>query len=114
MTIERYEPVDVYNLSFGIDDLGQQSTSKTLKFHGMATVSDVSNSVAITEKYRVYADLIELKFNYTRWMKDIVDNQNLYSLTYKNLDWRIAGAIETNDRQHVILRCYRNDPVVTV
>jgi len=114
MTIARYEPVDVFDLSFGVDTLGQQSTIKTLKFHGMAIVSEVSNSVSITEKYRVYADLIEFKFNFTRWMKDIVENQNLYSLTYRNLDWRIAGAIETNDRQHVILRCYRNDPVVTI
>ena len=114
MTIARFEPVDVYDLSFGVDDLGQQSTSKSLKFKGMAVVSEVANSVAVTEKYRVYADLVEFKFNYTRWMRDIVDNQNLYSLIYRNQDWRIAGAIETNDRQHVVLRCYRNDPVVTV
>lgn len=114
MTIARYEPVDVYDLSFGVDSLGQQSTTKSLKFKGMALVSEVANSVAISEKYRVYADLVEFKFNYTRWMRDIVDNQNLYSLIYRNQDWRIAGAIETNDRQHVILRCYRNDPVVTV
>jgi len=114
MTIQRYEPVDVYTLTFGVDTLGQQSTTQTLKFKGMAIINDVSNSVAITERYRVYADLVEFKFNYTRWMKDIVDNQNLYSLKYRGNDWRIVGAIETNDRQHVILHCYRNDPQVTV
>lgn len=114
MGIVRYEPVDIYELTFGVDDLGQQSTTKTLKFHGMATVSDVKNSVNITERYRVYSDLTQLKFNYTPWMKDVVDNQNLYSLTYRNLDWRIAGAIETDNRMNVILMCYRNDPVVTV
>jgi hypothetical protein len=77
-------------------------------------VSDVKNSLAITERYRVYQDLIQFTFNYTPNLKDIVDNQNLYSITWRAKDWRITDAIEANDRMSVTLMCYRSDPSTKV
>mgnify|MGYP000606134234 CR=1 FL=1 len=110
MSIARYENVDVNNLTFATSSYGENLTTKTLKFVGRPLISDVKNSLAITERYRIYQDLIQMKFNYTPWMKDIVDNQNLYSITWRNKDWRITDAIESNDRMSITLMCYRSDP----
>ena len=44
----------------------------------------------------------------------MVDNQNLYSITWRDKDWRITDVRETNDRMKVVLLCYRNDPDTTV
>ena len=70
MAIARFENVDVNNLTFGTDSYGEYTTTITKKFTGRPLVSDVKNSLAITERYRIYQDLIQMKFNYTPWMKD--------------------------------------------
>lgn len=114
MAIKRYENVDVNNLTFGTNAYGQGTTTITKKFTTRPLVMDVKNSLAITERYRIYQDLISFKFNYTPWLKDIVDNQNLYSITWRNHDWRITDAIEANDRMSVTLMCYRSDPTTAV
>lgn len=114
MAIARFENVDVNTLTFGVNDFGAGQTTITKKFTGRPLVQDVKNSVAITERYRVYSDLISMKFNYTPWMKDIVDRQNLYSITWRGHDWRITDCIESNDRMSVTLMCYRNDPTTKV
>ena len=114
MAIKRYENVDVNNLTFTTDTYGQGTTVITKKFTTRPLVSDVRNSLAITERYRIYQDLIQFTFNYTPWLKDIVDNQNLYSITWRNKDWRITDCLESNDRMSVTLMCYRNDPATAV
>jgi hypothetical protein len=114
MAIKRYENVDVNNLTFGTNAYGQGTTTITKKFTTRPLVMDVKNSLAITERYRIYQDLISFKFNYTPWLKDIVDNQNLYSITWRNNEWRITDAIEANDRMSVTLMCYRSDPTTAV
>ncbi len=110
MAIARFENVDVNNLTFATSQYGENVTTITKKFTGRPLISDVKNSLAITERYRIYQDLIQMKFNYTPWMKDIVDNQNLYSITWRNKDWRITDCIESNDRMSITLMCYRSDP----
>jgi hypothetical protein len=114
MAIARFENVDVNTLTFAVSEFGAGETIITKKFTGRPLVQDVKNSVAITDRYRVYSDLISMKFNYTPWMKDIVNNQNLYSITWRNNDWRITDCIESNDRMSVTLMCYRNDPTTKV
>ena len=114
MAIARYENVNINNLSFGVDAFGEYTTITTLWFVGRPLVAEVKNSVAITERYRVYADLITFKFNYTPNMKTIVDSQNLYSVTWRGNEWRITDAIESNDRMSVTLMCYRSDPTTKV
>ena len=114
MAIARYENVDVNNLTFGTDSYGEYTTTISKKFTGRPLISDVRNSLAITERYRIYQDLIQMKFNYTPWMKDIVDNQNVYSITWRGKDWRITDCIESNDRMSVTLMCYRSDPTTKV
>jgi hypothetical protein len=114
MAIARFENVDVNDLTFGTDNYGEYTTTITKKFTGRPLVSDVRNSVAITERYRIYQDLIQMKFNYTPWMKDIVDNQDKYSITWRDKDWRITDCIESNDRMSVTLMCYRSDPTTKV
>lgn len=110
MGIARYENVEINNVTNGVDTYGAQTTTIATWFATRARVSDVSNSLRIAERYRVYSDLVNLTFNYTPNMKEIVDNQNLYSVTWRGFDWRITDVRESNDRMNVTLLCYRNDP----
>ena len=114
MGIVRYEPVAINNVANGIDTFGAYTTTITKWFDTRARVRDVANSVKISEKYRLYQDLVNLTLNYTPNMKMIVDNQNLYSIVWRNADWRITDAIESNDRMNVTFLCYRSDPVTAV
>jgi hypothetical protein len=110
MAIARFENVDINRLTFGTDAFGEYTTTTTLWFVGRPMVAEVKNSVAITERYRIYSDLITFKFNYTPNMRTIVDDQNLYSIIYRGNEWRITDAIESNDKMNVTLMCYRSDP----
>ena len=47
-------------------------------------------------------------------MKEIVDNQHLYSVTWRGEDYRITDCIESNDRMNITFLCYRNDPTAPV
>ena len=114
MAITRYENVIINNVVNGVNEIGAQSTAIEPWFESRAKVADVANSLRIADRYRVYSDLVNLTFNYTPWMRQIVDNQNLYSITWRGFDWRITDIREANDRMSVTLLCYRNDPEVTV
>ena len=114
MAISRYENVDVNNLTFATSDLGENVTTITKWFTGRPLVQDVKNSLQITNDTRIYQDLTRFVFNFTPWMKQIVENQQLYSITYRGHDWRITDCIEANDKMSVTLLCYRNDPVTKV
>jgi hypothetical protein len=114
MAIRRYENITVNSVTNGTDTLGEYTTTITPWFATRALVGDVANSVRISERYRVYSDLVNLTLNYTPNTKEIVDNQNLYSITWRGFDWRITDVRESNDRMTVALMCYRNDPDTTV
>jgi hypothetical protein len=114
MTIRRYENIDINTLTFGKSTFGEQTTTQTKWFTTRAEVSDVANSLRISERYRLYQDLITLRIRYTPNAKTIVDNQNIYSVRWRNNDWRITDARESNDRMSVMLICYRSDPVTAV
>jgi hypothetical protein len=114
MTIKRYENVTVKNVANGVNSIGEYTTTLTDWFESRALVNDVSNSMLISERYRLYSDLVQFMFNYTPNTKTIVDNQNDYAFYWRNKDWRITDCRETNDRQYVIFTCYRNDPTTPV
>lgn len=114
MAITRYENLTVNSLSFTTDSYGQQVTTQTTWFQTRGLVKSVKNSLNITKDDRVYNDLVNITLNYTPNTKQIVDSQNLYSIHWRDADWRITNALETDDRMNVILMCYRNDPVVSV
>lgn len=114
MAITRYENVKVNNVVNTVDALGQQTTSIQFWFETRGLVSGLSNSLMISEKYRVYSDLMQVTFNYTPNMKLINDNQNGYSLTWNGYDWRVTNVRSSNDRMKVTFICYRNDPTVPV
>lgn len=114
MAIARFENIDVNNLTFGENSFGEQTTTQTKWFTTRARVSDVANSVRISEKYRVYQDLVNFILNYTPNMKQMVDHQNLYSITWRGNDWRITDVRESNDRMTVLFLCYRTDPNTAV
>ena len=71
MGIVRYENVTLNNVTNGVDVYGQYTTTITTWFATRATVKDVNNSLKISDKYRVYQDLVNLTFNYTPNMKKI-------------------------------------------
>ena len=114
MAIARFENISVKSLSFSTSDFGVQSTITTLWFATRGRVRAVANSVRITEKYRVYSDIVEFTLNYTPNIKTIADNQNGYSIVWRGFDWRIDNVREADDRMTAILLCVRNDPSAAV
>lgn len=114
MAIVRYENLAVNHVTNSTNTLGEYTTTITKWFDTRGLVHDVANSLRISERYRVYQDLVQITLNYTPNTKTIVDNQNLYSITWRNLDWRITDVRESNDRQKVTFICYRNDPETPV
>ena len=114
MGIARYESITVNSLTFAKSDFGEQSTTITEWFKTRALTHDVANSLRISDKYRVYQDLVNFTLNYTPNMREIVDNQNLYSINWRGQEWRITDVRESNDRMKVTFLCYRTDPVTAV
>jgi hypothetical protein len=114
MAIARFENININNLTFTKSAFGESATVQALWFATRARVSSVANSLKIADKYRLYQDMTNFTLNYTPNMKTIVDNQNLYSITWRGKDWRIDSARETDDRMNVIFLCYRSDPVTAV
>ena len=114
MGIARYEQVAVYNLTFTTTDYGDTVVNKTLKFESRPLVHEVKTNLQITDKFRVYQNLIYFTFNYTPNTRDMKDNQNLYSVSWRGKDWRIDSAVESNDRMRVTFLCYHNDPSTQV
>lgn len=114
MSIVRYENIDINNITNGVSNIGEQTTTTSKWFTTRALVADVANNLRISEKYRTYGQLINLTVNYTLNTKTIVRNQEDYSITWSGSNWRIADVKESNDRQKVTFICYRNDPTVPV
>jgi hypothetical protein len=114
MAIARFENININNLTFTKSDFGESATVQALWFSTRARVHDVANSLKIADKYRLYQDMTNFTLNYTPNMKTIVDNQNLYSITWRGKDWRIDNVRESDDRMNVTFMCYRSDPVTAV
>jgi hypothetical protein len=114
MAITRFENITVKTLTFGTTTFGEQTTTIATWFATRAQVRDVSNSVRISEKYRLYSDIVNFTLNYTPNTKEIVNNQNLYSINWRGFDWRIESVRESDDRMKVNFTCVRNDPVTAV
>lgn len=114
MGIARFENTIINSVTNGVDTLGQYTTTITPLFTSRAVVKDVRNSLRITEKYRIYQDMVNVTFNYTPNIKRIVDNQQDYSITWRGFDWRVTDVFESDDRMKVTLVCYRNDPSTPV
>ena len=114
MAITRFENITVNTLTFGTSEFGEQTTTIALWFATRALVRAVSNNLRISEKYRVYSDIVNVTLNYTPNTREIVNNQNLYSIGWRSFDWRIDSVRETDDRMNVILTCVRNDPTTAV
>lgn len=112
--VKRYENVVINNVTNGVNSVGEYSTTITPWFETRGEVHDIANSLRIADKYRAYTDLLSITLNYTPNIRTIVDNQNLYSLTWRNKDWRISDVRESNDRQYATFMCYRNEPSVPV
>ena len=110
MAIARYENVTINNVTNGVDELGQYTTTITPWFTSRAVVADVRNNLRIADRYRTYQELVNLTFNYTPNIKSIVDNQDQFSLTWRGQDWRITDAIESDDRMRVTFLCFYNQP----
>lgn len=114
MAIARFEQITIKNLTFGKSDFGEQSTTQTVWFKTRARVQSVANSLKISEKYRLYQDVVNFVLNYTPNTRQMVINQNLYSINYNGFDWRIDNVRESDDRMTVIILAYRTDPVTAV
>lgn len=114
MAIVRYENLAVNNVTNGVNAVGEYTTTITKWFDTRGLVHDVANTLRISERYRVYSDLVQITLNYTPNVKSMVDDQNLYSITWRGKQWRISDCREHNDRQKATFICYRADPEVPV
>jgi len=114
MPIVRYENLTVNRVTNGVNSVGEYTTTTTKWFETRGLVHDISNTLRISERYRAYTDLVSVTLNYTPNVKKMVDDQNLYSIRWRNRDWRITDVRESNDRQKATFICFRNDPVVPV
>ena len=114
MAISRYEQIEINKVTNSVNEIGQYTTTITKWFETRARVQDVHNNLQINKETRIYTDLVKLVLNYTPYTKSMVDNQPLYSITWRNHDWRITDCFGSNDRMNVTFLCYRNDPVVPV
>jgi len=114
MAIARYENVTVNNVTNGVDQFGQYTTTITPWFTSRAVVRDVRTNLRIADRYRAYQDLVNLTFNYTPNMKSIVDNQELFSFTWRGQEWRITDCIESDDRMNITFLCFYNQPSTPV
>jgi len=110
MGIARFENVVINNITNGISTFGEQTTAIAEWFTSRAVVKDVRNSLLISERYRIYSDMVTLTFNYTPNIKQIVDNTSLFAITWRSNDWRIVDVFEADDRMSITFTCYRNDP----
>lgn len=106
----RYETIDINTVGTTVNSIGEQINTKTKWFSTRALVSDVANSLRISERYRVYSDLINLTVNYTPNTRTMSINQQDYSITWREQEYRISDIRESNNRQKVTFVCYRNDP----
>ncbi len=114
MGIARYEQVGVYDLTYNVNAFGETDIVKTLKFESRPVIKEVRTDLQISDKYRVYQNLIYFTFNYTPYVRQIADSQDSYSMTWRGKDWRIESAVESNDRMKVTFLCYHNDPATKV
>ena len=110
----RVDQITINNLSFGITNLGEQTTRETPWFQTRAKTKSVHNRIKTLERFRQYDNMIEFTVNYTPNMRTISDDQEHYSITFRNMPWRIAEVYEHDDRQWVTFTCYRNEPSVAV
>lgn len=110
MGITRYENIVINTLTDGVDSLGQYTTTPTVFFSTKAEVKDVKNSLRITDRYRVYQDLVNLTLNFTPNTRLISDNQDNYSIIWRDQTWRITDVYESDDRMKVTFLCYYNAP----
>jgi len=114
MAIVRYENLTINNVTNGTNSVGEYTTTITPWFETRGLVHDVTNTMRISDRYRAYSDLVSVTLNYTPNIKNMVDNQDLFSITWRSREWRITDVRESNDRQKATFICYRNDPVVPV
>lgn len=114
MAIARYENIDINRVTNGVNTYGEQTTTITKWFTTRGRVKTPNNSLSISGDTRFYTDLLDVVTNFTPNMREIFNNQNLYSITWRGKDWRITNVRESDDRMNVIFSCYRNDPVVPV
>lgn len=112
--VKRYENIVLNEVTNGVDSLGEYTTTITPWFETRGEVHDIANSLRISERYRVYSDLLQVTLNYTPNVKKMVDDQDKYSITWRNREWRISDCREHNDRQFATFICYRADPEVPV
>lgn len=114
MSITRYENLAIKQIASTVSDIGEQTTTATTWFETRGLVHAVANSLRITDKYRVYSDVVQITVNYSPNMKTVVDDQDHYSISWRGFDWRIAEVRETDDRLKTILICHRNDPTTAI
>jgi hypothetical protein len=112
--VKRYENISINHVTNGVNSIGEYTTTTALWFETRGLIHSVANSLLISERYRVYSDLVEITLNYTPNVKTLVDDQNKYSITWRGKQWRITDVREHNDRQKATMICYRADPEIPV
>lgn len=114
MGITRYENLIIKNVTNGVSSIGEQTTTVTSWFETRGLVHAIANSLRITDRYRVYSDVVQVTLNYTPNTRTIQASPHLYSIYWNGYDWRINEVRQTDDRMKVVFMCVRNDPTTAV
>lgn len=114
MAIVKFDNVTIKNVINSVDAVGQYTTTLTDWFKTRGIAADVTQTLKISEKYRVYDDLFTITLNYTPNTRHMADNHHNYAIAFRGKDWRIVDIYETNDKMKVRFLCYHNDPSVRV
>lgn len=110
MAIARYETVIINTVTNGVNNVGEYTTTTAEWFTTRGLVADVTNTMRISDRYRSYSGMAQITLNYTPNTKLLIDDQEQYSITWRDKSWRIADVKEHNDRQSVTLICYQAKP----
>ena len=114
MAITRYENLTIKQVSNSVSSLGEQTTTLNNWFTTRGLVHAIANSLRITDKFRVYSDVLQITLNYTPNTVTIQRSPHHYAINWNGYDWRINEVRQTDDRMRMIFMCVRNDPSVPV
>jgi hypothetical protein len=110
--IKRYEPIVFNQVTRNVDSYGDATVTETVFFRTAGLIFDIENELRLQEQYRLYADFLNVRVSYTPNTVLIAEDQENYSITWRNLSWRITDSIEANDRMTIRFIAYRSKPGV--
>lgn len=114
MGIAQLYPIEVAQITRGVDSRGTSVTTETNRIKCGAYYGDNRNTIGIEGEERVYMDTIELTMRYTPLVHNMVMTPSSWVIYFRGEQYRVNDSIESKDRMSVQFTCYRNMPEPSV